>query len=262
MVSVFEILNEKIYGNLVSCFHRTSSLRNIQEISKNGFLPQFGDRLGYGFYGCIDLESQKTRNMEKYGSYLVKFVVDSSGFINFEKDTPDIILTKLENANVKVTGKIITLLNSKTHFTDTKVYELSKIKGFTAEIPGVICTSIDDGYIIIAYRLDRVKVISYSRDEGETWIKLFNKDNLKSATATDILKKYEDMVTVDYNTIKQISRDFIKRYPDWYEQICKYAITRSKGKALESIPKEYRTIALCNLVFDISSGKITCAKVN
>jgi hypothetical protein len=187
------MLNEDIYGNVATVFHRTSEENLIDSINKKGFKAGYGATYGKGFYATYDLESQLTANMESnYGKYVVKFGVNLSHFFFFDysefiktplfrehnKKYPQRPFNKLNFVNyqffyykMKVSAsqrqEYQELVNDSKFTSDAAHRCTKEIKDFTLLCAGIVFTGRHDGLTLVAYRLGQVKPLSYV-DAGES----------------------------------------------------------------------------------------------
>jgi hypothetical protein len=185
------MLNETIYGNVATVYHRTNEEKLIDSINKEGFKVGGGDYYGRGFYATYDLESQLTSDMQsKYGQYVVKFGVNLSHFFFF--DYNEFVKTPLfREHNKRYPNRQFTEQNfidyqflyykmlltpkereeyqrktNNTKFTSDVARECTRnIKNFTLLCAGIVFTGRQDGLVLVAYRTGQIKPLSYVETE-------------------------------------------------------------------------------------------------
>ena len=85
MNKMIQLLQEEIYGNMATVYHRTDYSNLVNSIYTKGFKTGSGKAYGEGFYATYDLKSQEKPGMEtSYGSTVVKFAVPLTNFFFFD----------------------------------------------------------------------------------------------------------------------------------------------------------------------------------
>jgi hypothetical protein len=212
-----EIINENIYGNKAIIYHRTSAKDLINKVYDKGFQPGDGDTYGKGFYGTYDMLSQIIGDMEKYGETIVKFAVNSVNNFLF-LDYKEFIKSPLSK-KINWTPKTF-IIDQMKYFGFDKIDSLDKISlsyefPYTSDIAqrlflkyggliykiidGMVFTGRNDGKVLVCYNTDLLVPLSYSKDDGQTWIKADKNINY--------LKKIFSQNTQDvkFKNIKDIS---------------------------------------------------------
>jgi hypothetical protein len=200
MIMKKQLLQEAIYGNMVTGFHRTKEEDIINEIYDTGFRPGTGAFYGHGCYGTYEKEAQFKENMQGYGNYILKYAVPVQNFIIFDWDifiktlNYKRIQDKLKKTNTDVTKDNFIWLQCKLF----PKYDLTKYKGvqetfkildkesksyddieYTSEIArllyvefpilpyyvdGLILTGASDGKVIVTFNTNLIIPLGYYDD--------------------------------------------------------------------------------------------------
>jgi hypothetical protein len=165
-------LVEEFHGNIATVYHRTRDYRNVEKIEQSGFASGRGAMYGRGFYGCYDIKSQlRTRMSDIYGPYLIKAMVNVSGFLNFDTDDYGTILQRLTtDFGDNLPSNVVQALQSKPYFTSKTALAISKLPGFSVKYPGIIFTGRHDGKTLVCYRESRVRPIALATIGGHPQI--------------------------------------------------------------------------------------------
>lgn len=177
------LVNEKVYGYKATCYHRTNSLANVYNISKEFNISGDGGGwlYGPGIYATYDLMSQLHNSMVKdYGEYILKGVISLEGFMIFEKD--EAIQVYGENYHLLDQAKIIIpdhiLKKNKNFIAHLQSYNFEdeysskfahkiwkvlegNIQLFTY-IHGLMFNGETDGKVVVIYHQENFRPVSYS----------------------------------------------------------------------------------------------------
>ncbi len=200
-----QILNEEVYGRYVTFYHRTSKEDLVKNIIDHGYKFGSGKMYGYGLYGTYNLESQLRPNMKNnYGTVIIKFQasIDDYFICDYDVFKTSPIGRKLKSTiNTYIYDQInyfsgrnfskmaLEYWFGETDFNDititsaiAKLIATEKVLHVYDKINGIIFTGNLDGKVLVSYYPnDTVIPISYSLDEGETWIK--TEQNIKYLTS-------------------------------------------------------------------------------
>jgi hypothetical protein len=200
-----QLLQEAVYGNMVTGFHRTELKDIINKIYDTGFRPGTGAFYGHGCYGTYEKEAQFVDGMNRYGKYILKYAVPVQNFIIFDWD----IFVKTLNYK-RIQDKLTTINETLTKenflfyqfkffpkYDLTKFAEIRKIlQGskdiftpdietveYTSEIArilyenflilpyyvdGIIFTGQSDGKVILTYNINIIIPLGYYDDTKRT----------------------------------------------------------------------------------------------
>lgn len=195
-------------GTLATVYHRTQSYESIQKIFQDGYEIGNGVMYGAGLYTCYELNSQFTEYMERYGPYLVKFVINTETMLNFDKLAKMPLDTRrkvFELLTAKVLGK--SMLSQDPLFIDDLLQDCPKDNGTTSSaalhfvsragkeikyflkvgINGLIFTGSNDGKVAVIFTPKIAIPVSYAdasvQDYADNpaaiiWKKLDNKSRI------------------------------------------------------------------------------------
>ena len=162
-----EYLNERVYGNLISAYSRTSRLSNIKGMLKNGWrIGDYGD-FEPGIYLVYNFE--ESENADRwYGTYIMKFAIKAHNkLLIFDPDAAKTVYGKNSDLRSQVESIDPELLEDKR----VEKWLVSKEKyGATSSgfygLPGVLKESINgimintgpkkDGYVAVIYKPENV----------------------------------------------------------------------------------------------------------
>lgn len=215
------IINEKVYGNMATVFHRTSISDLVNKVFDSGFKPGDGDMYGKGFYSTYRFSSQGSDKMIKtYGPIVVKFTVPISTFFIFDyaefikspnfkkvgspsKDTFLIAQFKFFKMDYSKFDQSEADFNYRT--SSTALWCCKNIPNFKKLCEGIIFTGEHDGQVLVSYNTKLVYPLSYTSDEGRTWTTVEkNLDYLKKVSKIknrfipDLSRTPEDFGITDY----------------------------------------------------------------
>lgn len=196
-------LDEKIYGNMATVFHRTSVSNLVNEVYTDGFKPGSGDMYGKGFYATYELSSQERSDMKHYGNIIIKFIVPIEDFFIFDYDEfikspnykklgrpskSDFIIEQGKYFNIPETRLINVYKREAEEFYDSrnKFYTSDIALAFLRDInldryvEGIIFTGRRDGHVLVSYNPKNIIPVSYREDGGKDFKSVErNKDYLK-----------------------------------------------------------------------------------
>jgi hypothetical protein len=186
-------LFEEISAGTAIVYHRTQLTDENIKLLNNGFIPSSGEAYGKGMYATYDLDSQlKLSMVDSYGDIIVKYSI-----INFNKV---LILDKSEQ--IKIFGNTVpiekqlrrifrgnyngffnankTILkslynNDDAEYTSDYANSLSNMAGFQLYVDGMVFSGRRDGKVFVLYETKLLNPISYSKDNGKTWLGLKTK---------------------------------------------------------------------------------------
>jgi len=186
-------LFEEISAGTAIVYHRTQLTDENIKLLNNGFIPSSGEAYGKGMYATYDLDSQlKLSMVDSYGKIIVKYSI-----INFNKV---LILDKSEQ--IKIFGNTVsiekqlrrifrgnyngffnankTILkslynNDDAEYTSDYANSLSNMAGFQLYVDGMVFSGRRDGKVFVLYETKLLNPISYSKDNGKTWLGLKTK---------------------------------------------------------------------------------------
>jgi hypothetical protein len=186
-------LFEEISAGTAIVYHRTQLTDENIKLLNNGFIPSSGEAYGKGMYATYDLDSQLKLSMaDSYGDIIVKYSI-----INFNKV---LILDKSEQ--IKIFGNTVpiekqlrrifrgnyngffnankTILkslynNDDAEYTSDYANSLSNMAGFQLYVDGMVFSGRRDGKVFVLYETKLLNPISYSKDNGKTWLGLKTK---------------------------------------------------------------------------------------
>ena len=211
-----ELLFEEIYSGKAVVYHRTNEKDLINLIYKEGYKPKDRSNYGIGMYATYNLKTQTNSEFGMkymYGPIIVKLMINSiNNFLIL--DYKEFIKTNLFK-KLKSTKKTF-IVDQLKHFNfnflqPIEDFEYTK-KGYSSDIldrisfyfggdfvikrgiDGVVFTSEDEGKNVVCYNTDLIIPLSFSLDEGKTWIKA-NKDRnyLKK-----VFSQYNDDIKLKY----------------------------------------------------------------
>mgnify|MGYP003147073124 CR=1 FL=1 len=162
-----EYLNERVYGNLITAYSRTSRLSNIRSMLKNGWrIGDYGD-FEPGIYLVYNFEESEYAD-RWYGTYIMKFAIKAHNkLLIFDPDAAKTVYGKNSDLRSQVESIDPELLEDKR----VEKWLVSKEKyGATSSgfygLPGVLKESINgimintgpkkDGYVAVIYKPENV----------------------------------------------------------------------------------------------------------
>jgi hypothetical protein len=162
-----QYLNERVYGNLITAYSRTSRLSNIRSMLKNGWrIGDYGD-FEPGIYLVYNFEESEYAD-RWYGTYIMKFAIKAHNkLLIFDPDAAKTVYGKNSDLRSQVESIDPELLEDKR----VEKWLVSKEKyGATSSgfygLPGVLKESINgimintgpkkDGYVAVIYKPENV----------------------------------------------------------------------------------------------------------
>ena len=162
-----EYLNERVYGNLITAYSRTSRLSNIRSMLKNGWrIGDYGD-FEPGIYLVYNFDESEYAD-RWYGTYIMKFAIKAHNkLLIFDPDAAKTVYGKNSDLRSQVESIDPELLEDKR----VEKWLVSKEKyGATSSgfygLPGVLKESINgimintgpkkDGYVAVIYKPENV----------------------------------------------------------------------------------------------------------
>ena len=162
-----QYLNERVYGNLITAYSRTSRLSNIRSMLKNGWrIGDYGD-FEPGIYLVYNFDESEYAD-RWYGTYIMKFAIKAHNkLLIFDPDAAKTVYGKNSDLRSQVESIDPELLEDKR----VEKWLVSKEKyGATSSgfygLPGVLKESINgimintgpkkDGYVAVIYKPENV----------------------------------------------------------------------------------------------------------
>jgi len=205
-----EQLTEEVKSTSAIVYHRT----------KKEYIPNFefgdGDTYGRGFYSTYDLDSQLRDNMLRYGKNIMQFQVQIRDFLILDKAEAIKVYGEynIKKQLIKLAPKIYILhknfiddllINSRDYeYTSDLAKTLVDEIKINKYIKGMIFTGRQDGKVLVCYDKTLIKQIKISKDNGQTWSNVID----KNIYTTNKQIKTND-ITEDEKldlTLKQISK--------------------------------------------------------
>ena len=243
-----EYLNERVYGNLITAYSRTSRLSNIKGMLKNGWrIGEYGD-FDPGIYLVYNFEESEYAD-RWYGTYIMKFAIKAHNkLLIFDQEAAKIAYG--ENADLRSQVELIDpelLKNEKV-----EKWLISKEKhdgrgpgsGFYG-LPDVLKESINgimintgpkkDGYVAVIYKPENVltmtswakipEIYSSEKLHREEWDKSVRLSGLQAVSQEllyKLIEKYDgDVYKLKTNPPTQEELEAIAetiRYPEPAEE--------------------------------------------
>ena len=242
-----EYLNERVYGNLISAYSRTSRLSNIKGMLKNGWrIGEYGDFYP-GIYLVYNFEESEYAD-RWYGTYIMKFAIKAHNkLLIFDPDAAKTVYGKNSDLRSQVESIDPELLENEK----VEKWLVSKEKhgghpssGFYG-LPDVLKESINgimintgpkkDGYVAVIYKPENVLTMTswakipeiYSAEKlpREKWLKSVQQTELASGSQEllyKLIEKYDgDVYKLKTNPPTQEDLEAIAetiRYPEPTEE--------------------------------------------
>jgi len=168
-----EYLNERVYGNLITAYSRTSRLSNIKSMLKNGWrIGDYGD-FDPGIYLVYNLEESEYAD-RWYGTYVMKFAIKTNNkFLIFDPDAAKIVYG--ENSDLRsqielIDPKLLGNERVESYIVRKEKYGGASIYGFPPELKdsvnGIMINTgpKKDGYVAVIYKPENVlTMISWAK---------------------------------------------------------------------------------------------------
>ena len=241
------ILNEIIYGNKATVYHRTK-LKVLKSIIANGFYSGIHGAYGKGIYANYELENAlQDRNIKNYGDILIKSIANIYGCLIF--DTP---IAKLiyNTTSLASQAKILNLTNDYEllkHIDDMKTASDQKAKEYLlnakqlSHINGLVYTNKTDGKCCVFYDTRNIIPVAYAHVDINNAIAFASNPKwIKINSYKDILISYLNSSDIPKNTIPRHS-----------------ALLQNKSIHQYKIEKAYELLPyMINGTFDITNDGI------
>lgn len=210
--NVYKLLNEEVFGNMATVYHRTPYESLVSAVYTEGFKPGDGDFYGKAFYGTYKLESQEEKKMKRYGNTVVKFAVPTHNFFFFDwseyaKSPLSKELESSPSSFIKDQVKHYKLSypadrDEWAEFNATRFNTSSKMairlynnSNIANKVNGLVFTGENDGMVLVCYKTSTLIPLAQKKDGEEVFTKVEkNKEYLKKATVA----KYTDVKKKDY----------------------------------------------------------------
>jgi hypothetical protein len=241
-----EYLNERVYGNLISAYSRTSRLSNIKGMLKNGWrIGEYGD-FHPGIYLIYNFEESEYAD-RWYGTYIMKFAISANNkLLIFDPEA------------AKTVYGINSDLRSQVELIDPELLENEKVEKWLVRkeeygsagsgfygLPDVLKESINgimintgpkkDGYVAVIYKPENVLTMTswakipeiYSAEKlpREEWLKATQQTELSAGSQEllyKLIEKYDgDVYKLKTNPPTQEELEAIAetiRYPELTEE--------------------------------------------
>lgn len=212
----FNLLLEEIYGNVSTVYHRCNTLSKLESIIQKTYRNESHIHLSSynsALYTTYDIKSQKNEigninDMKStYGSFIIKFGVKGlHNFIFMDYDQYKKIdprATKenyaerqierlLPKIDTEVKKDLIYNINHNEHVSVGNILEQNNLIG---KVKGLEYTGNHDGNCLLVFDYTSLVPISYTKNEGKTWNKVYSKsiDNFKNNDNND------DEISILYN---------------------------------------------------------------
>ena len=191
MDRTLNLLQEEIYGNMATVYHRTGHKDLINAVYDGGFQPGDGAYYGRGFYSTYKLSSQERDGMKRYGDLVVKFAVPLTGFFfldwsEFKKMELCKKLKSTEETYLEDQIKHYKIRNVTDEFDVEEAKRSIKMQRKTSsvakwlhtytdinmKVSGLVFTGDIDGKVLLSYETNIVIPLSYRKDGEETFTKV------------------------------------------------------------------------------------------
>jgi len=217
-----EYLNERVYGNLITAYSRTSRLSNIKNILKNGWrVGDYGD-FGPGIYLGYNFEESEYAD-RWYGTYIMKFAIKANNkLLIFDPDTAKTVYGK--NSDLRSQIELIdpTLLKNekvKKWLTRNQNGWYESQRSSLSWLPNVVKDSINgimidtgpqtDGYVAVIYKPENVLTMTSWAKIPEIYnVQKLPKEEWSQATQLTMLSR--EAQGVFYKLIEKYDGDVYK----------------------------------------------------
>ena len=189
--TALNLLQEEIYGNMATVYHRTSYKDLVNAIYDGGFQPGEGAYYGKGFYSTYKLASQDRDGMKRYGNTVIKFAVPLTNFFFFDwgeykktalckklKSTSDTYLEdqvkhyKIRNRGDEFNPKEAKESIARNKKTSSVAKWLHTYTDLNLKVSGLVFTGDIDGKVLLSYETDIIIPMSYRVDGKDTFTKV------------------------------------------------------------------------------------------
>ena len=243
-----EYLNERVYGNLISAYSRTSRLSNIKGMLKNGWrIGEYGDFYP-GIYLVYNFEESEYAD-RWYGTYIMKFAIKANNkLLIFDPDAAKTVYGKNSDLRSQVKSIDPELLEDKRveqWLTSNENHPNAGARSHFGGLPDVLKESINgimvntgpkkDGYVAVIYKPENVLTMTswakipeiYSAEKlpREEWLKATQQTELSAGSQEllyKLIEKYDgDVYKLKTNPPTQEDLEAIAetiRYPEPTEE--------------------------------------------
>jgi hypothetical protein len=242
-----EYLNERVYGNLITAYSRTSRLSNIKGMLKNGWrIGEYGD-FDPGIYLVYNFEESEYAD-RWYGTYIMKFAIKAHNkLLIFDQEAAKIAYG--ENADLRSQVELIDPELLKNEKVEKWLISKEKHDGHPSSgfygLPDVLKESINgimintgpkkDGYVAVIYKPENVltmtswakipEIYSSEKLHREEWDKSVRLSGLQAVSQEllyKLIEKYDgDVYKLKTNPPTQEELEAIAetiRYPEPAEE--------------------------------------------
>ena len=241
-----KFLNERVYGNLITAYSRTSRLSNIKGMLKNGWrIGEYGD-FDPGIYLIYNFEESEYAD-RWYGTYIMKFAISANNkLLIFDPEAAKIVYG--ENSDIRSQVELIDpelLENEKVEKWLVRKEEYGSAGSGFYGLPDVLKESINgimintgpkkDGYVAVIYKPENVltmtswakipEVYSAGKLPREEWAKSAHQSGLAAGSQElfyKLIEKYDgDVYKLKTNPPTQEELEAIAetiRYPELTEE--------------------------------------------
>ena len=159
-----EYLSERVYGNLITAYSRTSRLANIKSMLKNGWrIGDYGD-FEPGIYLVYNFEESEYAD-RWYGTYVMKFAIKANNkFLIFDPDAAKTVYG--ENSDLRSQIELIDPELLEDERVESWIARREKYGGGFSAFPSELKESINgimintgpkkDGYVAVIYKPENV----------------------------------------------------------------------------------------------------------
>ena len=243
-----EYLNERVYGNLITAYSRTSRLSNIKGMLKNGWrIGEYGD-FDPGIYLVYNFEESEYAD-RWYGTYIMKFAIKAHNkLLIFDQEAAKIAYG--ENADLRSQVELIDPELLKNEKVEKWLISKEKHDGWGPGsgfygLPDVLKESINgimintgpkkDGYVAVIYKPENIltmtswakipEIYSSEKLHREEWDKSVRLSGLQAVSQEllyKLIEKYDgDVYKLKTNPPTQEELEAIAetiRYPEPAEE--------------------------------------------
>lgn len=191
-------LNEEVYKNYITAYHRTSDIKKWWEWSEfESISGGKGDMYGKGFYMNYNFDSVDSEFSHlNYGDYVVKCIVKTKNIIYFDYDNQIKLFGKamsikdqfdywgIEYSNSIIAAKLIkstffTTVFSKSDLTSDLALKFVKLYNGNAIIGvnGISYSGYHDGKCVVLYNNDNLSIVGYYEQNKRGEYKYISKEH-------------------------------------------------------------------------------------
>ena len=203
---MIQLLQEEIYGNMATVYHRTRYEDLVNAVYTEGFKPGDGDFYGKAFYATYTLASQEEKKMKRYGDTVVKFAVPLNNFFFFDwsEYRKTQLAKELESSPISFIKDQVkhyglsypadkdewAEFNSIRFRTSSKMaMRFCEYSNIQRKVNGLVLIGENDGMVLVCYKTSIIIPLAQKKDGESTFTKVEkNKEHFKKATAA----KYTD----------------------------------------------------------------------